>query len=113
MRLSIRCLTAATAASLALLGFAASAVASDAAATVRLGHNRVEPAQVEVEPGAVVRFHNEDAMPGGHTVVADDGSFESPPLDKGETFDHAFDESGSFGFHLKEHPDAKGTVVVE
>ena len=80
--------------------------------TVVIGHNRVEPAEITVAVGGIVHFHNEDAMPGGHTVVADDGSFESPPLGKGGDWHHLFATPGRHGFHIGEHPEAKGIVVV-
>jgi plastocyanin len=80
---------------------------------VRVGHNRIEPAEVTVKAGDTVRFVNEDEMPGGHSLVADDGSFASPPLGKGEDWSHTFAEPGRHGYAIKEHPSAKGTVVVE
>jgi plastocyanin len=51
-------------------------------------------------------------MPGGHTVVADDGSFSSPPLAKDQTWSHTFEKAGSFGVHIKEHPGAKAKIEV-
>lgn len=80
---------------------------------VHVGHNSVAPAEVSVPVGGTVVFHNMDEMPGGHTIVADDGAFESPPLGKDEQWSHTFEEAGSFGFGIKQHPDAKGRVVVE
>lgn len=96
-------------ASLALL--CAPAFAEDA--SVKVGHNRLEPAQLTVAAGTTVVFHNEDAMPGGHSIVADDGSFASPGLAKDEEWSHTFEKAGSYAYHIKEHPGAKGTVTVE
>jgi plastocyanin len=81
--------------------------------TVQVGHNRLTPSQLTVEAGTTVTFENQDAMPGGHTIVADDGSFQSPALAKGETWSHAFDKPGTHAFSIKEHPSAKGSVTVE
>src|SRR5919108_5176783 len=47
--------------------------------TVQVGHNRLEPPEISIAAGDTVTFHNQDEMPGGHTLLADDGSFESPP----------------------------------
>jgi plastocyanin len=80
--------------------------------TVTIGHNRVEPAQVTVPVGGIVHFQNVDEMPGGHTVVADDGSFESPPLAKGGSWHQIFTAPGEHRFHIGEHPGAKGVVIV-
>jgi len=60
-----------------------------------------------------VTFHNMDEMPGGHTVTTEDGSLSSPPLGKNEAWSHTFTEPGTVNFHIKQHPDAKATVVVK
>jgi plastocyanin len=80
---------------------------------VHVGHNRLDPAEITIAVGDTVTFHNMDAMPGGHTIVADDDSFSSPPLAKDEAWSHTFSEAGTHGYHIKEHPGAKGKVVVE
>jgi len=101
----------AVAVSLAVCGLASSASAEEV--TVKVGHNRIEPAEVTVAVGDEVTWVNEEKMPGGHSVTADDGSFESPGLDVGETFSHTFTEPGRVDYKLREHPSATGTVVVE
>ncbi len=80
---------------------------------VEVGHNRLEPAAVMIKKGDTVTFVNKDQMPGGHTIVANDGTFESPPLGKDESWSHTFDEFGDYGFSIQQHPSAKGTVTVE
>ena len=80
---------------------------------VTVGHNRLEPSAITVKAGTVVRFHNEDQMPGGHTIVADDGSFQSPPLAKDQDWSHKFDKPGTYSYSIKQHPAAKGKVVVQ
>ncbi len=82
-------------------------------ARVEVGHNHVAPAEVTIQAGDAVTFRNRDAMPGGHTIVATDGSFESPPLAQGESWTHRFAEPGTWRFRIKQHPEATGTVVVE
>ncbi len=61
----------------------------------------------------MVVFHNLDRMPGGHTVVADDGSFGGPGLAKDEKGSHTFSKPGVYSYSIKEHPSAKGRIVVE
>ena len=80
---------------------------------VHVGHNSLQPAEVSIDVSDTVTFHNMDVMPGGHTVTTDDGSLSSPPLGKDEAWSHKFTKPGSFSFHIKEHPDAKMTVVVK
>jgi plastocyanin len=103
--------TAAAAAAL-LLGLAAPA-AWAGEVTVRVGHNKIDPAAVTIQAGDTVVFHNLDQMPGGHTIAADDGSFESPALMKDEEWRHTFAEPGKHAIHIKQHPGAKGTITVE
>jgi plastocyanin len=81
--------------------------------TVSVGHNKIDPSKVTLAAGDSVVFHNLDAMPGGHTVVADDGSFQSPALAKDQKWSHTFDKAGSHAIHLKEHPTAKATIEVK
>jgi plastocyanin len=68
---------------------------------------------VIVSVGDTVTFRNADKMPGGHSVVADNGSFESPALDEGERWSYEFPKLGMFPYHVGEHPDVKGKVIVE
>jgi plastocyanin len=96
--------------SLALALGASPAFAADP--MVQVGHNKLDPAELSVTAGTTVVFHNVDEMPGGHTVAADDGSFQSPPLAKDQQWSHTFSESGTFTYSIKEHPTAKGRIVV-
>jgi plastocyanin len=94
-----------------LVSVAVPAAADEAKVTV--GHNRIEPAEVAISAGDSVEFHNVDQMPGGHTIVADDGSFSSPALAKDQTWSREFEKAGSYPFHIREHPEAKGKIVVK
>ncbi len=94
-------------------GGQAKALATAAAATVQVRHNRLTPAVVQLRAGQSVTFHNLDKMPGGHTVEAPDGSFSSPPLDQGQSWSHSFDVPGIYPVRIKEHPAAEASIVVE
>ena len=98
-------------AGLLLLGAPTSAGAEDA--KVEVGHNRLSPVDVSIAVGEKVTFENQDEMPGGHSVAADDGSFSSPPLEKGGTWSHTFEAAGTYPYHIVQHPDAKGTISVK
>ena len=90
-----------------------SLIASADDALVQVGHNKLDPAEITVTVGTTVVFHNLDEMPGGHTIVASDGSFESPGLAKDQKWSHTFTEPGVYAYEIKEHPSAKGKIVVE
>ena len=98
---------------IALAVVLAAGVAFASEPTVVVGHNSLEPGELTVKAGTTVTFENKDEMPGGHTIVADDGSFQSPGLAKGQSWSHTFDEPGTHGYSIKEHPSAKGSVTVE
>lgn len=94
-----------------LLVLAVPALADDAVVTV--GHNRIDPPELTLPVGSTVTFHNVDEMPGGHTIVADDGSFESPGLAKDQDWSHTFDKPGTYTYTIKQHPKAKGKIVIK
>ena len=52
--------------------------------TVRISYDGLRPAELVVRAGQTVHFHNVSSTPRTFTVLADDGSFESPPLARGE-----------------------------
>jgi len=68
------------------------------------------PPHVIVDPGATVRWRNDDTT--FHRVVADDGSFSSPLLAPGQEYSTIFAVSGHFPYHCDLHPDMRGTVAV-
>jgi plastocyanin len=68
------------------------------------------PGRIEVTAGTVVEWRNEDAL--AHTVTADDGSWDSGPVQPGATWRRTFDRPGAYPFHCTPHPFMKGVVVV-
>ena len=69
-----------------------------------------EPAELEVAAGTTVTFTNEDGF--AHTVTAKDKTFDSGNLDEGATFEHTFDEPGTFAYLCAIHNSMTGTVTV-
>ncbi|UTF52208.1 halocyanin domain-containing protein [Natronosalvus rutilus] len=73
------------------------------------------PAAIVVDSGTTVVWEWTGAG-SPHDVIAEDGSFESEMLsDEGETFEHTFEETGTFTYHCSPHVSMgmKGAVVVE
>lgn len=83
-------------------------VAPDA---VSISGVRFRPADLVVAAGTAVTWTNEDPAP--HTVTAEDGTFDSDVLDRGETFAWTFETTGSVTYFCAIHPDMRGTVTVE
>jgi plastocyanin len=71
------------------------------------------PRALNVIPGSMVSWTNEDATP--HTVTAEGTGaplFDSGPISPGDTFDNIFDMPGEFGYHCSIHPWMTGRVMV-
>ena len=71
------------------------------------GFNR---AQLPVEPGTTVKWINLGTKP--QTVTADDGSFDSGVLQRGQSFSFKFDELGTWTYHSETTPTMRGSVIV-
>ena len=71
-----------------------------------------QPAEVTVSTGDTVTWTNNDSV--GHDVTADSFSSGDPgAIEGGDTFEHTFDEAGTFDYVCTVHPGMEGTVVVE
>lgn len=69
-----------------------------------------KPADLEVEVGTTVTFTNKDEF--AHTATAKDKSFDTGNLDKDATFEHTFDEAGTFEYVCAIHNSMTGTITV-
>jgi amicyanin len=70
-----------------------------------------DPDSVTIKVGETVTWTNEESVP--HTVVGDNGEFESADLANGDTFTFTFNQAGTYAYHCSIHPGMKGTVVVQ
>ena len=70
-----------------------------------------DPETVTIKAGESVTWTNEDSA--SHTVVGDNGEFESDSLATGDTFSFTFDKAGTYAYHCSIHPSMKATVTVE
>lgn len=69
-----------------------------------------DPATITAHIGDTVVWTNTGDM--AHTVTADDGSFDSGSLSKGDSWSHIFNTAGTFTYYCAPHPWMKGTVIV-
>jgi plastocyanin len=69
-----------------------------------------DPDTLEVAPGTEVTWTNQD--PAEHTVTANDDSFGSDALGKGQAFSVTFEETGKVAYFCAIHPTMKGTITV-
>ncbi|HEY1369656.1 MAG TPA: cupredoxin domain-containing protein [Gaiellaceae bacterium] len=85
-------------------------VAVNAKGAISIMRTGFAPASANVTAGDNIRWTNHDTT--NHQVVADDGSFSSPVLAPGQSFDHSFASAATVNYHDGLKPAAKGSVVV-
>ena len=81
--------------------------------TIEVSHGELKPALLNLFIGTTVHFNNTVEMPGGHVIVDESGTLESPPLMKpGDGWHYTFENEGVFEIYIKQHPHAKARIVV-
>ena len=69
-----------------------------------------QPARLEIAAGTTVVWTNNGQV--AHTVTAEDGSFDSGPIEPGQRRSITFARAGTFPFHCTPHPFMRGLIVV-
>ena len=82
------------------------AASQDDSATVNMVSLSFAPTELHVSPGTTVTWTNSSAI--GHTVTADDGSFDSGGVDPGMTWSMEFDAPGTYPYYCVPHGAAGG-----
>lgn len=77
---------------------------------VRITDFNYEPSVLEVTPRTVIKWTNEDGAP--HTATAQDDTFDTGRLDKGESDEITFDTPGTYEYICTFHPYMEGRIVV-
>jgi plastocyanin len=100
---------------LTLLGPARAAAAAESddgpqPVTVRILASGLEPALVQIEPGATVTWVNESGTT--RTIMAADASFDSGAMEQGERFQFAFTEPTSVTYSVTQAPQIRGEITV-
>ena len=97
----------------ALVCLASADVARAHGPTIEISHSAMEPKLLNLYVGTTVHFQNTVNMPGGHVVVDEGGTLESPPLEKpGDGWHYTFEQEGTYEVYVKQHPMAKARIVV-
>ena len=79
--------------------------------TVSIANMAFSASSSTVNKGTTITWTNMDDM--AHTVTADDNSFTSGNLNKGDTYSHAFNAVATVGYHCKIHPNMTAKVIVK
>jgi len=88
----------------------AAAGSGEGAAKAEMRTMTFAPNRLEIAAGTTVRWTNNDQLV--HTISADDGSWDSGPVEPGKSWSHTFTQAGEFAFHCTPHPFMKAVVVV-
>ncbi len=87
------------------------AVVTDArAVTVEIRDFAFKPGNLEIPVGATVTWVNFDAAP--HDATADDESWKTETLDRGERGSVTFDRPGEYFYYCSIHPSMQARVLV-
>lgn len=79
--------------------------------TVQIKGMAFSPNSLSVSAGDTIKFVNRDGAP--HTATADDGSFDTGRLSKGQSKTIKISKAGSFGYFCGVHPSMKGKVTAQ
>lgn len=78
---------------------------------VRIEGFAFRPGEIVIPVGGTVVWFQKDGAT--HTVTAEEGSFNSGRLPKGERFSHTFSQKGTFDYICEFHPSMRGKVTVK
>lgn len=79
--------------------------------SVQIQSYSFSPATLTVKVGDSVSWTNQDSI--GHSVTADDNSFDTGVFNQGESKSVTFSKAGTYTYHCSVHPMMKGTIVVQ
>lgn len=74
---------------------------SDDSVTIKIENFKFAQPVLTITAGTTVEWENEDTA--AHTVTADDGSFDSGPLNKGDQFKFTFNTPGTYLYYCTYH----------
>jgi amicyanin len=82
-----------------------------ASGSVTIADFNFSPASITIDVGDTVTWNNSGPTP--HSATANDGSFDTGILKRGQSGSHTFNEAGTYSYICTPHPYMKGTVVVQ
>jgi LPXTG-motif cell wall-anchored protein len=82
-----------------------------ASGSVTIADFNFAPATITINQGDRVTWNNNGPTP--HSATANDGSFDTGILKRGQSGSHTFSQAGTFSYYCKPHPFMKASVVVQ
>lgn len=78
--------------------------------TVTIDNSKYSPGNLQVPVGATVTWVNEDSAV--HDAKADDGSWETEHLSRGDSGSVTFETAGEYSYYCTLHPNMKARITV-
>jgi plastocyanin len=91
-------------------GAAAEAAPAARSVNVKIANFAFNPGVITVPVGASVTWTNNDDD--AHSVVSNNNTFRSAPLDTGDSYTFTFPAAGTYAYHCGLHPQMVGKIVV-
>src|SRR5919201_736867 len=82
-----------------------------ASGSVTIADFSFAPATITINQGDSVTWNNNGPTP--HSATANDGSFDTGILKKGQSGSHTFNQAGTFSYYFNPHPFMKASIVVQ
>jgi plastocyanin len=86
-------------------------IAQSEEVTIKIENFTFNPASLTIKPGTTVTWVNGDDIP--HSVVENNKSFKSPPLDSGQKFSMVFTTTGDVNYFCGFHNHMTGKITVQ
>jgi LPXTG-motif cell wall-anchored protein len=83
---------------------------ASATRTVAMRNIEFKPRNITIDPGDTVQWRNED--PERHNALGENGSFETPVIEDGETSSHTFSQKGSYPYFCSLHAGMEARITV-
>lgn len=78
--------------------------------TILIQNDSFNPRNLTVKTGTTVQWINRDATQ--HQVISDSGTFQSPVLSNGGSYNFFFAQPGVYGYRCGIHPTEIGVITV-
>lgn len=94
----------------AVLPFVAARAQAATTHDVKIKGFKFDPQAFDIKAGDTVRFTNDDSVP--HTATANDQSWTTRTLSRGDSEEITFAEAGENAYFCKIHPSMKAVIRV-
>lgn len=83
----------------------------DTSKVVQMKDYKFEPSEITIMSGETVKWQNDDDAP--HNVISTEWAFNSPKMNKWDTYTFKFDKVGEYTYFCDFHQNMKGKVIVK